>query len=390
MRSIVIQTGCCLSREAGGPYESVSGLATSLARTQGLDVRVVGLYTRPEAWPSDRSRWAGVPVEAHPSLGYVSSVNLAIAIRNAAAQAAIVHDHGLWDPASLAVRFAISDIQQLVVSPRGMLEPWALSRSRAKKSIAWRLWQKRVLQSAVFLHATSSQEADSIRAIGLSNPIAVIPNGVSIPDVSPERLLEKRLGLAEPKRCVFLSRLHEKKGLPLLLQAWASLKPRGWTLEIAGFGESAYVANITQMIRGLGCDSIKVVGEKSGVAKAEFLEAASLFVLPSYSENFGVAVAEAMSYSIPVIATHGTPWKCLVDDRIGWWVAPTVDSIYDALKAATSLPTDELARMGRASRNYAAAQFSWDGVARSMSACYKWASSGGRLPECISMGRGPA
>jgi glycosyltransferase involved in cell wall biosynthesis len=271
----------------------------------------------------------------------------------------------------------------MIVSPRGMLEPWALAHRRMKKTIAWHLWQKRVLQSAALLHATSAQEAASIRAVGLQNPIAIVPNGVGIPTLTEAALAPSHRARGESRRCIYLSRIHEKKGLPLLLRAWSALRPPGWTLDIAGFGEETYVAAIMNLIRELDCPSIQFVGEKSGDAKVEFLKGAHLFVLPSYSENFGVAVAEAMAHGIPVIATHGTPWSVLDDNRLGWWVPATTEAIYDALKQATCLAPDELHDMGYRARHYAADAFSWTGVARSMAACYNWVCRGGAPPYPI-------
>jgi glycosyltransferase involved in cell wall biosynthesis len=281
-----------------------------------------------------------------------------------------------------ALLFNDNDVP-LMISPRGMLEAWALSHRRIKKRLAWNLWQKRVLQAATLLHATSDQEAASIRAVGLQNPIAVIPNGVYIPEIRGERGVPDNHATPQLRRCVYLSRIHEKKGLPLLLHAWSLLRPIGWSLEVAGFGEASYVALITRMIRDLGCDSIRFVGEKTGVAKDDFLRGAQLFVLPSYSENFGMAVAEAMAYGIPVITTHGTPWHVLAEKGMGWWVPPTIESIHDTLQAATHLTFDDLRHMGCEARTYAAEALSWEGVARNLAACYKWVCHGGPVPQHI-------
>ncbi len=382
----VILTGCCLSRSAGGPFESVSGLARSLTNDTPTTVHVVGTYADPSEWPRDRMQWPAEPLTAMPSHGLWSASALYRAVHSVLARSgpALVHGQGLWDASSVAMAMLAHDSTvPMVVSPRGMLEPWALAHRRTKKTIAWHLWQKRVLQSATLLHATSAQEAASIRAAGLRNPIAVIPNGVGIPTMTEAALAPSHHTGRGSRRCIYLSRIHEKKGLPLLLRAWSALRPPGWTLDIAGFGEETYVASIMHLIRELDCPSIRFVGEKSGDAKVDFLKGAHLFVLPSYSENFGVAVAEAMAHAIPVIATHGTPWGVLADKRLGWWVPATTDAIYDALKEATRLAADELHGMGCRARHYAADTFSWTGVARSMAACYNWACSGGPLPDPI-------
>jgi glycosyltransferase involved in cell wall biosynthesis len=381
-----ILTGCCLSRSAGGPFESVSGLATTLSENPSMIVDVVGTYGNAAQWSVDQQKWAKTNLTAMPANGLWSAPGLCKAIGSAIAKGnrTVVHGQGLWDASSVAMAMLSNRTETpMVVSPRGMLEPWALAQRRTKKTIAWQLWQKRVLETAGLIHATSVQEAESVRTIGLHNPIAVIPNGVRIPENRENAVLQKPEAL---NRCIFLSRIHEKKGLPLLLRAWAALRPKGWVLEIAGYGETAYVETIRQMIRQLGCDSIHFVGEKSGNAKAEFLRTANLFVLPSYSENFGVAVAEAMANGVPAIATHGTPWKVLADKSLGWWVPPTTDAIYEALRSATRLAPEQLRCMGFAARAYAADEFSWIRVARTMSACYEWLCSDGPLPQSVVLG----
>ena len=384
---LAILAGCCLSRSSGGPFESVSGLAAALADDPSIAVHVVGTFSDTREWARDQTKWSATHLSAMPSRGFCSAPALCSAILALCSDhnpRTVIHGQGLWDASSVAAAMLSTRTSlPLVISPRGMLEPWALAYRRRKKMLAWHLWQRRVLEAATLLHATSTQEAQSIRAAGLRNPVAVIPNGVRIPEVRAKAPALPRRAAHASKRCVFLSRIHEKKGLPLLIQAWAALRPKGWVLEIAGFGEPAYVATITRMIRDLGCVSIRFVGEKTGAAKADFLTDASLFILPSYSENFGVAVAEALAHGIPAITTHGMPWKILADKRLGWWIPSTTDALYAALQEATRLPHEELQQMGAAARDYANEAFSWSGVARNMAACYKWACEGGPLPQTI-------
>jgi glycosyltransferase involved in cell wall biosynthesis len=233
--------------------------------------------------------------------------------------------------------------------------------------LALMLWQKSVLAGATLLHATSDLEVGSIRAAGFRNPVCLIPNGIDPPTTHADRSEHG------PRRCVFLSRIHPKKGLPLLLEAWARLKPVRWTLEIAGHSEDhAHEAALRRMIEERRLAGVRLVGERSGADKWAFLGEAHLFILPSYSENFGIVVAEAMAAGLPVIATTGTPWRVLADSNLGWCVDPSIDAITAALQEAMAAPQSTLTQRGMRAREFALAEFGWPEISRRMAACYRW------------------
>ena len=205
----------------------------------------------------------------------------------------VVHDNGLWRPNNHAVaRSARQNGWPLMVSPRGMLEPWALAQGRWKKRLAWSLYQGRDLRGAVCLHATAASEAESILARLPGARIRTIANGVDIP-----RLQHREAGEKRERTVLFLSRLHPKKGLPMLLNAWQAVKPAGWRLRIVGHDEAGYAAEVRRVTEDLGLsDTVTVESELHGRAKTDAYFGADLFVLPSYSENFGIVVAEALAH----------------------------------------------------------------------------------------------
>lgn len=375
-----------LSRSAGGPFFSVSGLAKAVNAGSLAETAVIGCYRNSREWPSDARQWDGAGVRAKACRGLFSSLDMCREATAALSQdprrQSVVHLHGLWDAGSVAtVMLMRGRNAPLVVSPRGMLEPWALKQSHVKKKVAWMAWQRHVMLRSALLHATSHEEYIHLRELGLRTPVAVIPNGLEFP-----------VGLAEPsansgpagtpKRCLFLSRLHPKKGLPMLLEAWAALKPVGWRLHIAGDGDARYVQEMKNLARSVDVDAC-FTGELAGDAKWQFLASGSLFVLPTYSENFGIAVAEAMAVGLPVITTTGAPWSVLATRGMGWWVAPQPDALRQALRDALSQPDDQLAAMGARAKAYARSEFGWQAIGERMARCYRWLCGGAECPADV-------
>ncbi|MEA2113924.1 MAG: glycosyltransferase, partial [Thermodesulfobacteriota bacterium] len=267
----------------------------------------------------------------------------------------------------------------LVISPRGMLEPWARSYRSFKKTIAWYLYQRRDLQAAAVLHATSQQEAENLQALGLSIPIAVIPNGVDLPDIPVPGTRKSKT-----KTALFLSRVHPIKGLVNLVQAWATIRPAGWQMLIAGPDEGGHQAEVEQEIIRQGLtDTFKFIGPVADEDKWELYRSSDLFVLPTFSENFGIVIAEALASEVPVITTRGTPWQELETHNCGWWVDIGVEPLAKALEETINLSPEERQAMGRRGRLLVAQNYSWDKIGQEMVAVYEWVLRGGEVPECV-------
>lgn len=271
----------------------------------------------------------------------------------------ILHDSGIWRPHNNGVaRLAAREHIPLVVSTRGMLSLWARGHKQTKKMIAWLLYQRRNLQKADRLHATSEEEGRQLRDFGLFSKIEVIPNGVDIPeDIGAKHDNSRR-------KAVFLGRLYPVKGLPMIIEAWSRVAPAGWSLDIAGPDEGGHLAELTTAVKrfGLG-DTVRFLGTVSGEAKFRFLTEADLFILPSHSESFGMAIAEAFAHGLPVLTTTAAPWSMIVDEGCGWWVDPTVESLTDALRKACSTDTSTLRSMGLKGRLLVRSRFGWETIA---------------------------
>jgi glycosyltransferase involved in cell wall biosynthesis len=385
--TVFLTTG--MSRKDGGPFLSVSGLAKAVAASGASAVRVVGLYRHATDWPVDRQQWEPLSLMAFPLRPITNAWKLAGALRQVVndgrrdGRQVIVHSSGLWNSTGIALAHAgLAACSPYVISPRGMLEPWALNYRWFRKRCALAIGQRAQLAAAAMLHATSDLEYESIRAFGLRNPVCVIPNGLDAPEALDVAPPSPAPGL---RRCVFLSRLHAKKGLGLLLDAWAAAAPAGWSLEIAGEGAEAFVRDMKSRIETLGLRDVRFVGEKTGDEKWDFLSRADLFVLPSYSENFGIAVAEAMAMGLPVITTQGTPWAILEQQHMGWWIPAEAPALAAALKHATSEPSEALQARGVRAARYAREAFGWPGIGARMTACYRWLLGQGPLPADVRL-----
>lgn len=295
----------------------------------------------------------------------------------------LVHDHGIWLPHNWRLsRTALARGIPRMVSPRGMLEPWAMQHKRWKKRLAWWLYQRRALASAACLHATADAEAEGIRRLKLGVPVCMVPNGVQLPPALTPKLPAPP---DSPRTVLFLARINPKKGLPLLVEAWSKARPKGWKVEIAGPDEAGHRNEVEQLIQRAGlAHEICFIGPVEDEAKQEAFARAELFILPSYSENFGMAVAEALAHGVPVITTTGTPWSILEAKECGWWVPPAAGDIAGALQQATSLDSASLQRMGQNGRHAVATGFTWEAAAAAMTEVYRWLLHGGPQPPCVS------
>jgi glycosyltransferase involved in cell wall biosynthesis len=383
----VVMTIASLVPEAGGPSRTVPGMAEALARAGcRVDLVSVGLGDRlgaPLLPPREHVRTEMVPTRISRGLRpiWTPAYRSAIERRLEGTEVEVLHDNGVWLPTNhAAVRAGIARGVPVVVSTRGMLMPWSVRIKSWRKRLAWRLYQRADLMDARVLHATSVAEAQGLRDLGLDRPIAVIPNGVHLP---PSRAC--RPGASGARTALFLSRVVRNKGLLELVDAWASLRPAGWRVVIAGPDAEGHRAEVEAAVRAAGLvEAVDFVGAVDGAAKWELFRRADLFVLPTHNENFGLVVAEALGCGLPVVTTRGAPWGDLVTHRCGWWVDHGVGPLTEALREALSLPVEERAAMGARGRDFVERQFSWPGVAERMVSVYRWVLSGGPTPDCVN------
>lgn len=272
----------------------------------------------------------------------------------------IVHIHGLWHP--LLAAFAWTAKRHgipYIVASHGMLDPWCLKIKPIRKTLALRSYQGAILAAATAVHTCSEKEAENLRRLPyVRGPVYVVPNAVDQPAETGAAVETK----PELKILLYLSRLHSQKGLDLLLQVWSELRPSGWELAIAGGGAANYVDNLKRLCAREKMSNVKFYGQVEGELREAMFRRAAAFVLPTYSENFGNAVAEALMRGLPVLTTTGTPWSSLPQLGCGWYVEPKPETLKRALGELLGMDVSTLRAMGERGRAYARRTLSGDTI----------------------------
>jgi glycosyltransferase involved in cell wall biosynthesis len=290
-------------------------------------------------------------------------------------QAEWFHGHGLyvWTNMWLGGE-ARKRGKPLVYHPQGFFDPWILRRSPGKKRLAHWLFEDANIKHVRWWRAVSSKEAEQIRAVVGSHAIVhVIPNGVDLDEVDsfqfaggseetePAWMKRKR-----PKRLLFLSRIHAKKGLDLLVPAWGKLTKEfpDWELLIVGPDEGGYQATVEKIIADCGCgETCWIHPAVSGAEKHALLRTADLFVLPSYSEGFPMAVLEAAAHRIPVVQTDECNFPELTAAGGAWECRPEPKAVETTLRTALIAEDADRAERGLRGRELVERSYCWDQIA---------------------------
>jgi len=409
---LALTTGS-LSRDAGGLFESVRALGKALSE-RALDVRIYGLWDK--HWELDKKHWLPLEVEA---LSYIGPRSAAWSPQmNAAldqAESDLIHLHGLWQYPSVATRRQWKAKRTpYLISPRGMLDAWALANSRWKKVAAAWLFENAVLRDAACLHALCDSEAAAMRNYGLKNRIEVIPNGVNLPELGKA---DKPNGAR--RQLLFLGRIHPKKGLVRALRAWAGIKKRNsnipiskeWQLVIAGWDQGGHESQLKRLCVELGLKvfssqgpvsseidasvgmtrgdltpnslhlktplqeaqhaDVVFVGPAYGAQKEALLQSAHAFILPSLSEGLPMSVLEAWAASLPVVMTP----ECNLPEGFACRAALEIrndeESFCEGLQTLLEMTDGELVSMGLCGRRLVEERFTWSKVAAQIHRLYE-------------------
>jgi glycosyltransferase involved in cell wall biosynthesis len=359
-----------LEEKHGGPSKSVQRLAATLSRL-GHDIDL--LATRPghgTAVTTD-GRLRVLQFRRDRPEFLCASADLQDHLRQQAYDC--LHHHALWlRTLHYACRAGRATEARLVISPRGMLSDWSWRQRRWKKWLATRLVHPGAFAQAQGWHATSEAEADDIRRRGFTQPVCIAPNGVEAPSTEEltgahETWTQLCPAIAARPTAVFYSRFHRKKRLLELIDLWIDIAPKEWLLLVAGIPQEYTVESLTAYVQRYSAQERIVVFD--GRDRPPPYGVASLFLLPSHSENFGMVVAEAMAWGIPVLVTDSTPWAQLTEQNAGWCVP--WENYGLALRQALAEPTDRLEQRGARARDWVLARYSWDQIARPLVEFYQ-------------------
>ena len=377
-----------VSRRAGGLFTSVRRLVQNL-NALGLPVDVLGLSDGDTH--TDAKHWAPVTPRTYDSfppaeLGFAPGLHAAV--QRAARDGAVLHLHGLWKMTSMAcARAGRAFHAPVIVSPRGMLDAWALRQSPVKKRLGRMLYENRNLRSAECIHALCEAERRQIRAFGILGPVAVIPNGVDIPspvadardNPIPEAWRGRRI-------CLFLSRVHPKKGLLPLVEAFSTLHAfhDEWLLAIAGPDDAGHARAVHALIRDMELTAhVRLLGPLFGDTKDAWLRHADAFVLPSLSEGFPMALLEALAYNLPILMTPACNFPEAQAAGAAFVAEPTVDGLTTGLREMMSSSAATLEKMGSRGRRLVAKQYTWPTIAAHMIDVYEWIAGRGAMPASV-------
>jgi glycosyltransferase involved in cell wall biosynthesis len=366
---------------------AVLTIIRALSEIADIDVQLLvgkyrGVAVHPAILNSPPSAVESLPVfqPLRGRLGFTVAYprNFRRTLARLAVPADLVHLHGLWlYPTLLGCPILRNLRKPYVVSPHGSLMIDAMRRSHLKKSVVLALFERKNLESATALVATSLVELNQLRSLRLSAPATLVPLAVD-PEAMEFFVRERPIGafLARRKRTLLcVSRFHSRKHLVDLVKAFADVAQAtpNWQLRIVGpDDERGYRDRVIAAVReSAAVDRISVESELEGERLWMAYRDADLFVLASTFENFGLVIGEALAAGLPVIATRGAPWPQLVSKRCGWLIDPARESLRSALLEAMSTPTAELWEMGRRGADLIATEFSPRALGNGLSALYR-------------------
>ena len=258
---------------------------------------------------------------------------------------------------------------KVVLTPHGMLEPWIIKRHYWSKKIpALFFYQYDAVRKADIIHATANSERNNLLKLGYNKNVHVIVNGIDVDNIVMKQTWNRK------KKILFLSRIHVKKGIAFLIKAVAVLKEQlqDYTVNIVGEGDSNYVEELKALTVSLGVDNIVCfLGAIYEDEKWDMFRESDLFILPTYSENFGIVVVEALACGTPVLTTKGTPWKDLETYKCGWWVEVGTESIVESIQKFLTLSIEELKVMGNNGRKLVENSYSSSIMATDMMQMYR-------------------
>ena len=365
-----------MSRSGGGVFEAVFRMARSLHAVPGLELAVLGLADAHAT--SSIADWNGVQNTALPICGPTGwGYSPKLANRLNRTMPDLLHVHGLWMYPSMASRrWSHATGRPYMVTPHGMLDPWALRNSKWKKRAALWAFEKKHLQGASCLHALCDAEAEAIRRFGLRNPICIVPNSADVETAGAT--FGPRVSESEFHALLYLGRLHPKKGLVSLLEAWHRFGARAdsggdWNLVIAGWDQGGHERELQRLVDELKMGgSVHFSGPVFGDDKSALFRSASAFILPSVSEGLPMVVLEAWSHGLPVLMTPECNFPEQIAAGAAIYVEANSEGVLAGLQRLAGMSGVDRHEMGERGRRLCREQFSPESTSQKMTLVYDW------------------
>lgn len=373
-----------LLEESSGTAVAVPSLCRGLKHAD-VDVELLTPGGLPKVPLGIPARW--FPRNDWPFLTIGRNTGMLSYLRQHVHELDVVHTNGLWLMSNVYPYWATRGTKcKFVIQPHGTLSEWALRNSQWKKRLFGWAMQYAAMRHADMWVATADSEYKDIRRLGYRQPVCILPNGIDLP--AEEKLKALKADRASRRRMCFIARIHPVKNVDLLLRVWSRLERKfpDWDLAIVGPDkDNPYADAMKGLARNIGCERVSFEGEINGMAKQEFVAQSDCIVLPSFSENFGMVIAEALALEVPAICSYGAPWEGLNVEKCGWWV-PIVDEAFErAMSEMMAMPREELFAMGTRGRAWMNRDFSWDVIGMKMKAAYEWLVNGGERPEHVKI-----
>lgn len=366
-----------LDVNAGGPAMS---MYLTMKGLEGCGVSAVGLAEPPAGKLIADD--VDVRLTHRPRLGTFAYVDNITDCLRAEKDVDVYHIHGTWMYHGWAVaRYARRTGRPYIVAPRGMLYPQALAHHALRKKAMLALYQRRVFAGAACVQATCEEEMRHYRALGFTNPVAVLPNPIDI-----RGIVDREIPAKPVFRVGYLGRLHPRKRVERLIYAFHELgdELRDARLVIIGGGDAEYQAFLENEAKRLGVENVTFTGFLTGQEKDEQITALSLLMVPSDFENFGNIVVEALVRGVPVAASKGMPWQVLEQHRCGWWTDNDQQSINRVIVEALHLSEAQRREMGMNGKRLMRTNFSVEVLGEKMKTLYEWVTGRGERPEFVS------
>ncbi len=346
-------------------HDGVSSVLLTLARQGGKDFSA-------DVWSFGGDGKYGVPDDRLTAFGFSRNwKKRAAAIGQGDCD--LIFIHGLWQYFALSAAETARRLKiPYLVSPHGMLYPEALQISAWKKLFCRKFGFDALLQNAAAIVVSCEREAEVCRALGFRNPVAVIPNGIEIPEVPK---------VVKTRKIVFLGRLVPYKNVLFLLRAWQSMADASAELVIAGSGVSSYERKLKNFVRQNHLANVSFAGEVRKDEKTALLASAKALALPSEFESFGLVALESLACGTPVIASLNTPWNDLTTYRCGWHVP--LEKFPDAMRQALDQTREELDERGQNALALVREKYTADKTTQFLTALYRWIAGEGAKPSFV-------